>query len=105
MVENAESAAARQLAKFLTTPQGPGYGGRKTPLEERIEQHIRVMAYDIATEVITNTPELRETIRRMTVSVIHQAMSKDSYLSDTVVQAVAKSLGQLALERAEDEGV
>ena|ERR1700752_461771 len=103
MAETPESASARQLAKFLTEPQGPGYSGRKTPLEERIELHIRVMAYDIATEVIENTPELREHIRRMTTAVVLAAMRKDSYLSDIVINAVAKSLGKLALERTEDE--
>lgn len=104
MTEPAKTSrqVAYDLAKFLTTASGYGRDS-KTPLDEILQAQITAMTEQIAAEVIEATPELASEIRQLVQVTIRMALSRDSWLSRTVVNAVASALTDLALEREQDD--
>jgi len=91
MTSPSESAAARQLAEFLTQR---GQYSSSSYLEDRVRIEIKGMAAAIAREIVESTPELGEIVRRKTREVVAAALREDSWLGERVVEAVAGALRQ-----------
>lgn len=94
--ERSKEQVAAELARFLTTRDR--YGGT-SPLDTEIAAQITVMTREIAREIIANTPELRGHIQGIVERLVYSALQTDSWLNATIVNAVAKALTDLALER------
>lgn len=94
-----EDESAR-LTQFLTTPSR--YGNGKSPIQERVEAAISVMASEIANEVVKENPGLKEAIKNRAKEVVFRALRDDSYLNSTITNAIAKVLTEHALSNYEE---
>jgi hypothetical protein len=94
---------AESLAEFLTTPAPGNYSFGKSPLVLYVETAIKAMAADIAAEVIAENTELAAVIRRKARAVVAQALLEDTYLNQTITNALATALVKVALDGQEDD--
>lgn len=92
---NDPTAVARTLTAFLV--ESPNHYS-KSPVEERVRAEITRIANELAIEVINANEQVREVIRARVQSTIAAALRDDSYLSEVVVQAVARGLGRIVAD-------
>jgi hypothetical protein len=83
-----EEAAAQAVTAYLTYSR---YGG-DSPLQQMIQRKISEVAREVADEIVSSTPKLRETIEKKTRAVIEYALEDDHELRKSVVAAVADAL-------------
>jgi predicted transcriptional regulator len=90
------SDAASAVTAYLTHSR---YGG-DSPLQQMVQRKIEHLAQEIADEIVSSTPQLREVIEKKTRAVIEMALEDDRELRRGVVKAVAEAL---SVRRPEDD--